>query len=132
MRPYGHQLSRPEPRAGGLAPFQARRPRLIIHPMKPRFKDSTRLRKRRRPPLGHGDALQVQNGLGLSLLDDKAVRYWGHEYELHGAMGQGGSKPGWTRGMLFVEDANGSYGIIAMTKHEQTYKADNFLCYCYE
>ena len=45
-RPYGHQLSRPEPRTSGMAPYQAGRPRLIIHPPKPRFKDSTQTFKR--------------------------------------------------------------------------------------
>lgn len=80
-----------------------------------------------RVPLGNGDALQTGNGLGLSLLDDHALRYWNHEYDLHGAMGHGGSNPGWSSGMWFVEDANGNYGIITMTNHKQTYKPDNGL-----
>ena len=29
--------------------------------------------------------------------------------------------------MYFVEDDNGSYGIITMTNHKQTYKQDNGL-----
>ena len=78
-------------------------------------------------PLGHGDALQTGNGLGLGILDDDPVGYWNHEIDLHGAMGHGGSNPGMTSSMYFVEDANGSYGIIAMTNHKQTYKADNGL-----
>jgi CubicO group peptidase (beta-lactamase class C family) len=80
-----------------------------------------------RVPLGHGDALQVENGLGLSLLDDEACRYWNHEYNMHGAMGHGGSNPGWTSGMWFAENVKGSYGIITMTNHKQTYKPDNGL-----
>ena len=77
--------------------------------------------------LGQGDALQVKNGLGLGLLDDKPCRYWNHEFDLHGAIGHGGSNPGWNSGMWFVEDVNGSYGIITMTNHKQTYIPDNGL-----
>jgi CubicO group peptidase (beta-lactamase class C family) len=76
-------------------------------------------------PLGHGDALQVRNGLGLCLLSEEPVRYWNHEYDLHGAMGHGGSNPGMSSYMYFAEDLNGSYGIITMTNHKQTYKQDN-------
>jgi CubicO group peptidase (beta-lactamase class C family) len=78
-------------------------------------------------PLGQGDALQIGSGLGLSLLDDEPVRYWNHEIDMHGAMGHGGSNPGWVSGMWFAEDVNGSYGIITMTNHKQTYKPDNGL-----
>ena len=78
-------------------------------------------------PLGQGDALQTKNGLGLGILDDDAIRYWNHEYDMHGAIGHGGSNPGWSSGMWFVEDVNGSYGIIYMTNHKQTYKPDNGL-----
>lgn len=77
--------------------------------------------------LGHGDALQIENGLGLSLLDDETVRYWNHGYNMHGAVGHGGSNPGWSSGMWFAEDVNGSYGIITMTNHKQTYNPDNGL-----
>lgn len=77
--------------------------------------------------LGEGDALQVKNGLGLSMLDDEPCRYWNHEINLRGAMGHGGSNPGMSSGMWFVEDANGTYGIITMTNHKQTYIPDNGL-----
>ena len=78
-------------------------------------------------PLGHGDALQTGNGLGLCLLEDDAICFWNHELDMHGAMGHGGSNPGFSSGMYFVEDANGSYGVIYMTNHKQTYKPDNGL-----
>jgi CubicO group peptidase (beta-lactamase class C family) len=77
--------------------------------------------------LGCGDVCQVNNGFGLCLLDDQPVKYWNHEYNLDGAMGHGGSNPGWSSCMYFVENTNGSYGIITMTNHKQTYKQDNGL-----
>jgi CubicO group peptidase (beta-lactamase class C family) len=76
---------------------------------------------------GRGDGFQVGNGLGLGLLTDETWRYWNHEYNMHGAVGHGGSNPGWTSAMWFTEDENGSYGIITMTNHKQTYKPDNGL-----
>jgi CubicO group peptidase (beta-lactamase class C family) len=74
---------------------------------------------------GQGDAFQVAEGLGLSLLSDETWRYWNHEYNMHGAIGHGGSNPGSTSSMWFTEDENGSYGIITMTNHKQTQKPDN-------
>jgi CubicO group peptidase (beta-lactamase class C family) len=74
---------------------------------------------------GQGDAFQVAEGLGLSILTDETWRYWNHEYNMHGATGHGGSNPGSTSAMWFMEDENGSYGIITMTNHKQTQKPDN-------
>lgn len=74
---------------------------------------------------GRGDAFQTAEGLGLSLLTDETWRYWGHEYNMHGAAGHGGSNPGSRSSMWFTQTEDGGYGVIIMTNHKQTYKPDN-------
>jgi hypothetical protein len=74
---------------------------------------------------GRGDAFQIAEGLGLSLLTDETWSYWDHDYNMHGAIGHGGSNPGSRSSMWFIDNEKGSYGVIIMTNHKQTYKPDN-------
>jgi CubicO group peptidase (beta-lactamase class C family) len=74
---------------------------------------------------GSGDSFQIGEGLGLSLLTDETWNYWDHEYNMQGAIGHGGSNPGSRSSMWFTTGENGSYGVIIMTNHKQTYKPDN-------
>jgi len=68
----------------------------------------------------------VSTGLGFDKLGEEAGQYWGHEYNMHGALGHQGGGFGCTNDWWFVDKEQGGYGVIMLT-NVNTFKWDESL-----
>jgi hypothetical protein len=75
-------------------------------------------------PVGSGDLNQIGSGLGFGQLRDEPWSYWGHLYDMHGAVGHGGSSSGFSAQMWFVEENGDGYGMVFVTNVEDDFKSD--------
>lgn len=76
-------------------------------------------------PKGAGDLNQIGYGLGLGRIDTAPWEYWGHRYDMHGAIGHGGSTGASTAQMWFVDMPEGGYGFVLATNVDRA-KPDYF------
>ena|GEM_PF-781206 len=68
----------------------------------------------------------VSTGLGFDKLRDGPGRYWGYEYNMHGALGHHGGDFGCNNEWWFVDKDQGGYGVIMLT-NVNTHKWDEAL-----
>ena len=76
---------------------------------------------------GKGDLSQVGYGLGFSQMNTAPWEYWGHFYDMQGAIGHGGSTWGTVAQLWFVEKEAGGYGIIRLTNVDRDFEPDDML-----
>jgi CubicO group peptidase (beta-lactamase class C family) len=68
----------------------------------------------------------VSTGLGIDKLREGPGQYWGHAYDMHGALGHQGGDFGCDNEWWFVGKGSGGYGAI-MLKNVNTHKWDEAL-----
>jgi CubicO group peptidase (beta-lactamase class C family) len=68
----------------------------------------------------------VSTGLGIDKLREGPGQYWGHEYDMQGALGHQGGVIGSENEWWFVDKGSGGYGVIIL-KNVNTFKWDEAL-----
>jgi hypothetical protein len=74
--------------------------------------------------VGQGDLNQSSYGLGLGQIRRQPWTVWGHPYDMHGAVGHGGSWFGYQSAMWFVPEDGGGYGIVLLSNTECDFKPE--------
>jgi CubicO group peptidase (beta-lactamase class C family) len=75
-------------------------------------------------PKGQGDLNQAGYGLGLGHLNATPWNCWGHLYNMHGAIGHGGSWFGYGGQMWFVPKGSGGYGIVLLVNTDADFEGE--------
>jgi CubicO group peptidase (beta-lactamase class C family) len=70
----------------------------------------------------------ISTGLGFDKLREGPGQYWGHQYNMHGALGHQGGDFGCNNEWWFVDKEQGGYGVIMLT-NVNTYKHDEALVF---
>lgn len=76
---------------------------------------------------GGGDLNQAGYGLGVAQMNVQPWQFWGHFYDMQGAIGHGGSTWGTVGQMWFVKQDSGGYGIVLLTNVDRDFEPDDYL-----
>jgi CubicO group peptidase (beta-lactamase class C family) len=98
--------------------------RFVISQLNPPRGDEGMQRRAVSVPKGQGDLNQAGYGLGLGQLNATPWNCWGHLYDMHAAIGHGGSWFGYGGQMWFVPKGSEGYGVVLLVNTDADFEEE--------